>query len=171
MNESDFCGCRKSSVADRTGHASSHLRLPQMIQPRDGGIDLCGVAKRAADLCGSRKWCMPYPCSLRSTKACEPLTPTSTFAAAANGGGKREGLRGERSELSDKARRSMAVTITLTNASTIALLELYRQYVGDVDLACGSISELAEGLVIASLDEHNRFRQWRRQNPAEVQAA
>lgn len=43
----------------------------------------------------------------------------------------------------------MAVTITLTNASTIALLELYRQYVGDVDLACGSISELAEGLVIA----------------------
>lgn len=68
------------------------------------------------------------------------------------------------------ARRSMAVTITLTNASTIALLELYRQYVGDVDLACGSTSELAEGLVIASLDEHSRFRQWRRKNPAEVQA-
>lgn len=65
----------------------------------------------------------------------------------------------------------MAVPITLTNASTIAVLELYRQYVGDVDLAYGSISELAEGLVIASLDEHSRFRQWRQQNPAEVQAA
>jgi hypothetical protein len=42
MNESDLCGCRKSLEADRTGHANSHLRLPQMIPPRKGGIDLCG---------------------------------------------------------------------------------------------------------------------------------
>ncbi len=65
----------------------------------------------------------------------------------------------------------MAITLILSDASTITLLELYRLYFGDVDQAYGSISELAEGLVIGSLDEHCRFRQWRRRNPAKVQAA
>ena len=54
----------------------------------------------------------------------------------------------------------MSITIRITDPETAALLRQYRQYVDQVDGVTGSISQLAEGLMLGSLDEHLQFREW-----------
>lgn len=66
----------------------------------------------------------------------------------------------------------MAITITITDPDTIALLRSYRRFIGEVDQVSGpvTLSDAAEGLVIGCLDEHQRFRAWQQRNK-EVRAA
>ena len=54
----------------------------------------------------------------------------------------------------------MSITIKITDPETAALLRQYRQYVDQMDGVAGSISQLAEGLMLGSLDEHSQFREW-----------
>ena len=57
----------------------------------------------------------------------------------------------------------MALVMSITDPDTVALLERYRQYVDQVDGQKGTLDQLAEGLMLGMLDEHNRFREWSRQ--------
>ncbi|MDI9239449.1 hypothetical protein QLQ15_11095 [Lysobacter sp. LF1] len=57
----------------------------------------------------------------------------------------------------------MALVISITDPDTVVLLERYRQYVDQVDGEKGTLDQLAEGLMLGMLDEHNRFREWSRQ--------
>jgi hypothetical protein len=57
----------------------------------------------------------------------------------------------------------MVLVITITDPETVVLLERYRQYVDQVDGERGTLDQLAEGLMLGMLDEHNRFREWSRQ--------
>lgn len=54
----------------------------------------------------------------------------------------------------------MAIIITITDPETATLLHQYRHYVDQVDGVTGSLSQVAEGLILGCLDEHSRFRQW-----------
>lgn len=54
----------------------------------------------------------------------------------------------------------MALTITISDPETIALLDRYKKYVGEIDGVRGTIDQLAEGLMLGSLDLHNRFQRW-----------
>lgn len=64
----------------------------------------------------------------------------------------------------------MALTITVTDQTTIGLIRLYRQYVREQDQIEGTVRDLAEGLVITFLDEHHRFREWRKANAMNTHA-
>ena len=57
----------------------------------------------------------------------------------------------------------MALTITISDPETIALLDRYKEYVGKIDGVRGTIDQLAEGLMLGSLDLHNRFQRWSRE--------
>lgn len=50
------------------------------------------------------------------------------------------------------------------------LLRRYQQYVGEVDELEGSLNELVEGAVVASLDGNYRFRRWCERESKEVSA-
>ncbi len=54
----------------------------------------------------------------------------------------------------------MALVITISDPSTLALLQQYGQYVHQVDGERATMDELAEGLMLGMLDEHQRFREW-----------
>jgi hypothetical protein len=58
------------------------------------------------------------------------------------------------------------LTITVTDPDTIKLLAKYRQFIKDEDGARGTATEAVEGLIIASLDDHERFANWRRRQTA-----
>ncbi|CAD2265251.1 hypothetical protein X12_004524 (plasmid) [Xanthomonas arboricola] len=52
--------------------------------------------------------------------------------------------------------------VRITDPETVALLESYRQFLGQVDEVSGSLDDVTQGLVLGLLDEHARFREWRR---------
>lgn len=54
----------------------------------------------------------------------------------------------------------MALIIKITDPQTATLLQQYGQYVEVVDGVTGTLSQVAEGLMLGSLDEHSRFQQW-----------
>lgn len=54
------------------------------------------------------------------------------------------------------------LTITVTDPNTIELLVRYKSFLKAEDGATGSINELVEGLIVGSLDGHDRFADWRR---------
>lgn len=64
----------------------------------------------------------------------------------------------------------MVLTITISDPETVALLCRYEQYVDQVDGVLGTIDQLAEGLMLGSLDQHQRFWQWSNANAEEVAA-
>lgn len=63
------------------------------------------------------------------------------------------------------------LTITVTDPATIELLAKYRQFIKDEDGARGTIAQAAEGLIIGSLDTHERFANWRRRRAGVAPAA
>ncbi|PPU05233.1 hypothetical protein XacyCFBP2565_21975 [Xanthomonas arboricola pv. corylina] len=65
----------------------------------------------------------------------------------------------------------MAVTIKINDPQTIELLQSYSQFLSQVDGVGGTLDDVAEGIVFALLDEHMRFRQWRRGTCTEARAS
>lgn len=62
----------------------------------------------------------------------------------------------------------MSIIIKITDPETAALLRQYTQYIAQVDGVTGSLSQVAEGLVLGYLDEHSQFREW--SNTTEIAA-
>ncbi len=53
------------------------------------------------------------------------------------------------------------LTITISDPDTIALLQKYQRFIEQTDSVDGSLDQIAEGLILGSIDEHPQFTQWR----------
>lgn len=54
----------------------------------------------------------------------------------------------------------MQLTITINDPETILKLQRYRQFLAEEDVVDGSMDQIAEGMMLGHMGDHDRFLDW-----------